>query len=150
MAQPASHTANETDRQPDSSTSPAESKSSTTSPSPPKLPTKPSIWRRVLAVLDYKPPWVRWDPDNPPRFSLAMNLLYAFSAAFTVANLYYSHPILNVLAHDFGVSYETSAQVPTLAQAGYACGLVLLCPLADVFKRRPFILGLVWLTATLW
>jgi predicted MFS family arabinose efflux permease len=81
---------------------------------------------------------------------MALNCLFAFAGAFTVANLYYSHPILNILADDFGVSYEQVSQVPTLAQAGYAVGLGLLCPLGDVFKRRPFTLLLVLFTATVW
>jgi len=67
-----------------------------------------------------------------------------------VANLYYNHPILNILADDFGVPYEKVSQIPTVMQAGYAVGLLLLCPLGDLLKRRPFVLWLVFFTATLW
>ena len=74
----------------------------------------------------------------------------AFAGCFTVANLYYNHPILNLLAEDFGVSDEEASYVPTLAQAGYATCLLFLCPLGDHLKRRPFVLWLVWFTATLW
>ncbi len=34
-------------------------------------------------------------------------------------------------------------------QAGYASGMVLICPLADVLPRRPFILLLVAVTAVM-
>jgi hypothetical protein len=105
---------------------------------------------KIYALLSWTPPRCRWNPESPPKFSMALNCLFAFAGAFTVANLYYSHPILNILAHDFGVSYEQVSQVPTLAQAGYAVGLALLCPLGDVFKRRPFTLLLVLFTATVW
>ncbi|KIW08121.1 uncharacterized protein PV09_01056 [Verruconis gallopava] len=121
-----------------------------------KLPSRLSkTWTtvtrsRVYRILSWTPPRCRWNPDDPPKFSMALNCLFAFAGAFTVANLYYSHPILNILAHDFNVTYEQVSQVPTLAQAGYAVGLGLLCPLGDVCKRRPFTLLLVLFTATVW
>lgn len=114
-------------------------------------PENPSpTWRNILETLNWQPPWTRWNPEKPPVFSMPMNILFGFAGAFTVANLYYSHPILNVLANDFGVSYETVSQIPTLAQSGYAVGLLFLCPCGDIFKRRPFVLLLVLFTATLW
>lgn len=64
----------------------------------------------------------------------------------TVANIYYNQPILNKMAETFNVSFERAASVATLMQAGYAGGLLFLCPLGDVLERRPFILGLVMLT----
>lgn len=110
----------------------------------------PSLGQRVVKVLTWCPPRCRWDPDNPPKFSMGLNILFGFSGAFTVANLYYNHPILNVLASDFGVPYEKVAQIPTAMQAGYAAGLLFLCPLGDSLPRRPFTLGLVFFTATMW
>lgn len=70
------------------------------------------------------------------------------AASFTVANLYYNHPILNILAEEFDVSYERASTIPTVMQAGYAAGLLFLCPLGDVFRRRAYTLILVWFTAT--
>jgi hypothetical protein len=109
-----------------------------------------AAWRRMLRLLNWMPPWCRWNPESPPVFSVPMNVLFAFAGTFTVANLYYNHPILNILAHDFNVPYETASRVPTLMQAGYATGLLFLCPLGDVFKRRQFVLIMVLFTATLW
>ncbi len=111
---------------------------------------KLSVWRKIYNTLNYVPPNCRWDPNKPPTFSMSMNILFAFAAAFTVANLYYNHPILNILARDFGVRYEQVAQIPTVMQAGYAAGLLFLCPLGDLLPRRPFVCGLVFLTATMW
>ena len=111
---------------------------------------QPTAIRRVLDILNYKPPWCRWDPNKPPEFSIWMNILFAFAGAFTVANLYYNHPILNILARDFGISYLQASRIPTLMQAGYATGLLFICPLGDLFPRRPFTLLLVLFTATMW
>ncbi|CAN8095150.1 unnamed protein product [Discula destructiva] len=81
---------------------------------------------------------------------MSMNILFAFSGAFTVANLYYNQPILNILAKEFDVPYETASRIPTVMQAGYAAGLLFLCPLGDSLPRRPFTLSLIFFTATMW
>ncbi|KAG9961878.1 MFS general substrate transporter, partial [Aureobasidium melanogenum] len=111
---------------------------------------KSTIWRRIYNVITYTPPRCRWDPEKPPTFSMALNVLFGFAGAFTVANLYYSHPILNILADEFNVPYERASQIPTVMQAGYAAGLLFLCPLGDLLPRRPFVLLLVFFTATMW
>lgn len=138
------HTASEP-----TSSSTSTSLDETATPTPPVEPSVTSRWRRVYNTLAYCPPHLRWDPEQPPKFSMALNVLFGIAGAFTVANLYYSHPILNVLARDFGVPYVKVAEIPTLAQAGYATGLLFLCPLGDMVQRRPFVLGLVLFTATL-
>ncbi|KIX03350.1 uncharacterized protein Z518_06902 [Rhinocladiella mackenziei CBS 650.93] len=111
---------------------------------------KRSVFQKAYDGLTHVPPRCRYDPEKPFRFSMGLNLLFAFAGCFTVANLYYNHPILNLLADDFHVTDEESSYIPTLAQAGYAGGLLFLCPLGDLVKRRPFVLWLVWFTATLW
>lgn len=71
------------------------------------------------------------------------------ATTFTVANLYYNQPILNRIADSFNVTFEKASSIATLMQAGYAVGLLLICPLGDLFRRRPFILWLIAFTATL-
>ncbi|KAL8690450.1 MAG: hypothetical protein Q9218_004104 [Villophora microphyllina] len=114
---------------------PAASESVTRSPLSEECKDQPSYpptrWQGALSVILYTPKRCRYDPANPPRFSLPLNLLFGFAAAFTVANLYYNHPILHLLAGEFGVSNERASLIPTLAQAGYASGLLFLCPLVS-------------------
>ena len=117
--------------------------------SKPESTKAPSRWQRIYDTVYWTPPNCRWDPEEPPKFSMALNVLFAFAGAFTVANLYYNHPILNILAKDFDVPYDKVAEIPTVAQAGYAIGLFFLCPLGDLLKRRPFVLTLVLFTATM-
>ncbi|KAI1153432.1 major facilitator superfamily domain-containing protein [Nemania diffusa] len=112
--------------------------------------TQDGVVAKFLQTIGWMPPWCRYDAQNPPKFTLSMNILLAFSTTFTVANLYYPQPILNVIAQDFNVSYERSSNVAALSQAGYAVGLLLLCPLGDMVPRRPFILFLIFVTATMW
>ncbi|KAI0120932.1 major facilitator superfamily transporter [Xylariales sp. AK1849] len=104
----------------------------------------------ALRLLNWKPRRCRYDSEHPPEFTLSMNILLGFASTFTVANLYYPQPILNILAEEFHVSFEHAASVATLSQAGYAVGLLFLCPLGDKIPRRPFVLLLIWLTATVW
>ncbi|KAI0007424.1 MFS general substrate transporter [Xylariaceae sp. FL0662B] len=127
-----------------------EPKSSSSTTAPNDGPKTYGTVRRVVQTLRWMPKWCRYDPKNPPSFTLSMNILLAFSTTFTVANLYYPQPILNVIARDFHVSYERASNVSALSQAGYAVCLLFLCPLADMVPRRPFILFLIWATATVW
>ena len=110
----------------------------------------PSRGRRILNTIYYVPPWCRWNPDNPPKFTIYHNVLFAFAGAFTVANLYYNHPILNILADDFNVSQVVVSRVPTLYQAGYATGVLLILPLGDMVPRRHMTLSCIFFTATMW
>lgn len=66
-------------------------------------------------------------------------LLLAFAAGATVANLYYSQPLLAKIAADFGVSAGAVAAVSMATQLGYAAGLLLLVPLGDSLERRRLI-----------
>jgi predicted MFS family arabinose efflux permease len=107
------------------------------------------LLRVTRNVLTWMPKRVRYDAENPPKFTMALNLLFAIATTFTVSNLYYNQPILNQMAVTFGVTFEKASSVATLMQAGYAAGLLFICPLGDIFRRRYLILGLVLFTAVL-
>ncbi|KAI0133471.1 major facilitator superfamily domain-containing protein [Xylariales sp. AK1849] len=106
-------------------------------------------WTESLYSLG-TPPWLRWDSGADHDLTWGQNILFGFAASFSVANLYYTHPILNVLADDFGVSNERSSLVPTIMQAGYAGGLLFVVPIGDIVHRRPMILGLILVTSLIW
>lgn len=115
-------------------------------------PSKERRQRLVCALerLTWTPPRVKWNPEANHDLTWTMNILFGLSGAFSVANLYYSHPILNILADDFDVSDQRSSLVPTLTQAGYAVGLLLIVPVGDIVRRRPMILSLIFMTAFIW
>ncbi|KAL1839919.1 hypothetical protein VTJ49DRAFT_1007 [Mycothermus thermophilus] len=110
--------------------------------------------RRIRASLRrawrWKPKPARYDVDNPPEFTIWLNILFAFAAGVTVANLYYGQAILDRMADTFNVSFERVSLVATLMQAGYAGGLFFICPLGDVFPERTVVLVLITFTASIW
>ena len=73
---------------------------------------------------------------TPDQLSTAMPgavvLLLAAGAGLAAAALYYSQPMLGVLAVEFNATPSAIGLVPTLTQLGYALGLVLLAPLGCI------------------
>ncbi|KAI0174810.1 major facilitator superfamily domain-containing protein [Pestalotiopsis sp. NC0098] len=104
----------------------------------------------VLERLRWTPSWLRWDETANHDLTWTRNIIFGCAAAFSVANLYYSHPILNILADDFHVTDERASLVPTIMQAGYAGGLLFVIPIGDIVHRRPLILGLIFCTTFIW
>ena len=69
-----------------------------------------------------------------PRFALLW--LLAVAAGLTVANLYFSQPLLALMGAAFGAGAHATGLVSTLTQAGYAAGMLLIVPLGDSEERR--------------
>lgn len=92
---------------------------------------------------------LRYDSERPFQWTLVLNLSFGFASTFTVANLYYCQPLLIEFSDAFGVSYSEVSIIPTLVQAGYAIGLLLISPLGDLVRRRQLILGLVTISTCL-
>nr|VWP02198.1 Nucleosome assembly protein 1 [Ganoderma boninense] len=95
------------------------------------------------------PKRVRYDPDRPFHFGLLMNVIFGVASTFTVSNLYYCQPLLIQFSLYFGVTEREVASIPTLVQAGYAIGLLFIAPLGDLVRRRPLILALTFIGASL-
>ncbi|KAJ3999822.1 MFS superfamily [Lentinula boryana] len=95
------------------------------------------------------PKRLRYDPDNPFHFGMFLNILFGVTSTFSVANLYWCQPILIELSSSFDVSYNEISKLPTLIQAGYATGLLLISPLGDLVRRRQLLLILIIVSASL-
>jgi predicted MFS family arabinose efflux permease len=65
--------------------------------------------------------------------------LLAVAAGVSVASLYYCQPLLARLAADFSTTERGAGLLPTLTQAGYAAGMLLVVPLGDTAERRRLI-----------
>jgi predicted MFS family arabinose efflux permease len=66
----------------------------------------------------------------------SLTFVLAVACGLTVANLYYSQPLLDLIASAFGVSQGAATVVVTLTQIGYALGLLLVLPLGDLVENR--------------
>ena len=75
----------------------------------------------------------------------------AAGAGLSVASIYYSQPMLDIISKQFNVGIGSVGMVPMLTQAGYALGILLLAPLGDRHDRRTIILikGLMLVAALL-
>lgn len=67
-------------------------------------------------------------------------VLFAFCCGAIVANLYYAQPIIELIAPDVSLSPANASLIVSLTQIGYAAGLLLLVPLADLLENRRLML----------
>lgn len=79
--------------------------------------------------------------------SSGMVALFAVAAGLAVANIYYAQPLLTAIAADFGVGSGSASLLVTVTTAGYALGLVLVVPLADILNRRRLVVVLLSVVA---
>jgi predicted MFS family arabinose efflux permease len=73
--------------------------------------------------------------------------LFAIATGQAVASNYLAQPLLEAIRRDFGVTTGLAGLIVTVAQLGYAAGLVFLLPLGDLFERRRLITSLAGITA---
>ncbi|WP_160061226.1 MFS transporter [Psychromonas sp. L1A2] len=66
-------------------------------------------------------------------------LLMTTAIAATAANLYYSQPILPLIADEFKLTHSQLGGIPALTQFGYAFALLFISPLGDSVARRKLI-----------
>ena len=74
-------------------------------------------------------------------------LLFAVASGLAVANAYFAHPLLDVMADDLRLSRTVAGMIVGATQLGYGLGLILLVPLGDLVDRRKLIIVQSLLTA---
>ncbi|MFJ4974900.1 MFS transporter [Streptomyces coeruleorubidus] len=72
--------------------------------------------------------------------------LIAVCSAVTAANIYLAAPLLSLMARDFGSAPSAVAWIASVAQLGYAVGLLFFAPLGDSANRRRLVGGLTLVT----
>jgi predicted MFS family arabinose efflux permease len=58
-----------------------------------------------------------------------LTFLFALAGGAAVGNLYWSQPLLDLIARDLDASTATAGWLVTATQIGYAAGILLLVPL---------------------
>ncbi|MFC0202903.1 MFS transporter [Novosphingobium soli] len=71
----------------------------------------------------------------------------AIAAGLAVANVYVAHPLLDLIGKSLAFHPAEIGFAVTLAQIGYAIGLIFLVPLTDIMDRRRLIVGQTVLSA---
>ncbi len=79
--------------------------------------------------------------------SPALIILMAIATGLAVASNYYPQPLLETIARAFSLSVNQAGFIVTVAQLGYACGLMFIVPLGDMFERRGLIVLMTLLSA---
>ena len=77
-----------------------------------------------------------------PRGGMSPVLVGVFATAcgLVVANIYYSQPLIGLIAPAVGLLPGLAGLIVALTQLGYGAGLVLLVPLSDVFENRSLVI----------
>ncbi len=70
----------------------------------------------------------------------AMVTLFAFACGVIVANLYYSQPLIALIAPDVRLGDHAASAIVSLTQIGYVVGLLFVVPLADLVENKRLIL----------
>jgi predicted MFS family arabinose efflux permease len=70
-----------------------------------------------------------------------------FAAGATVANIYYSQPLLHAISTHFHSSAALTSIISVATQLGYGSGLLVFVPLGDSVERRTLIVGSIIGTA---
>jgi predicted MFS family arabinose efflux permease len=84
---------------------------------------------------------------RPSGMSRGLIVLFAIATGQAVASNYLAQPLLDTIRREFHVTSALAGLIVTVAQIGYATGLIMILPLGDLFERRRLITTLAAVTA---
>jgi predicted MFS family arabinose efflux permease len=73
--------------------------------------------------------------------------LMAVAGGLAAANLHYSQPLLPSIAVSLGVPIDKIGFLPATTQVGFAVGILVVLPLADMLERRSLVVVMLLLAA---
>ena len=75
-------------------------------------------------------------PGLSTRRLRVLTFILAAASGVSIANIFYSQPLLDLIAQTFAVPDSTASIVVTVTQLGYAAGILVLMPLGDLIENR--------------
>ncbi|ARQ00509.1 MFS transporter [Pseudorhodoplanes sinuspersici] len=78
---------------------------------------------------------------SPSSLTRPTLFLFAVASGLAVANAYFAHPLLDVMADDLRLSRTVAGLIVGATQLGYGIGLIFLVPLGDLVDRRKLIIA---------
>ncbi|MGO4332355.1 MFS transporter, partial [Cupriavidus sp. M-11] len=84
-----------------------------------------------------------------PRLTGPLTLFFAAAVGVMVINLFAAQPLTGPVGAALGLPPAWRGLVATLPQLGYATGLLLVVPLADLFENRRLVAGTLLLCAAM-
>ncbi len=79
--------------------------------------------------------------DGTTGLSPKIVFIMAVACGISVANLYWSQPLLDTIAHAFHTGTATAGLIVTFTQIGYTIGLIFIVPLGDLLERKKLIVS---------
>ncbi len=71
----------------------------------------------------------------------SLKFLFAVASGLAVANAYFAHPLLDVIADDLSLPRSMIGFAVGATQIGYGLGLIFLVPLGDIVDRRKLVIS---------
>ncbi len=87
------------------------------------------------------------EPGISARRLRTLTFILAAASGVSIANIFYSQPLLDLIAETFTVSDSTASLVVTVTQIGYAAGIIVLMPLGDLIENRALASRVLLVTA---
>ena len=84
--------------------------------------------------------------SDDSHLSAGLLFLLAVASGLIVANLYYAQPLVGPISASIGLAPGASGLIVTLTQVGYALGLLLIVPLADLIENRRLVVTALLVT----
>lgn len=72
-----------------------------------------------------------------------LTFLLASACGLITANVYYAQPLIGLISADLGMSPQTAGLIVTLTQLGFAAGMILIVPLADLVENRRLVVSML-------